>query len=403
MSGPEHFSIDDALTAAERKRRSLWVIAVHSAFAACSLVLPAERDRLTMIEAAAVSWVATVAAAAVFRAQGPSRLYRIIDACDQLMTPCALLAAIYASPRASVPLWLVMCVRSFGYLPSRPYKERAERVGLVVSHGMLITAFISSGEVSHAVAAVALLLVQLIDLDVSAKLALQELQLAVERDALQRQLEAQTVRSDKDRIARELHDGLGADLVAMLMSLRAEPELANLATRVETTLTELRGVVWALRDNRGTLGELDKLLCVRVRATTPQLSVSSTCALGDRLALVEASSALPTINALPALAAQLAQVAPLSHLTIGLGAVPRLAVTLTALVEPAHVQSASAAISNLSAIDETAAQLATANVELRVTCAIAKLSADGRSLSAQPNERQPQAPGAPSVAPPSTI
>lgn len=83
---------------------------------------------------------------------------------------------------------------------------------------------------------------------------------------LERQLE-------RSRIAMELHDGIGADLTAVVLKARAAAERANgderealdaLVGRARATLAELRTVVWAVRDPSVSMSAL--LGQIRTRA-----------------------------------------------------------------------------------------------------------------------------------------
>jgi hypothetical protein len=68
-----------------------------------------------------------------------------------------------------------------------------------------------------------------------------------------------------------MHDGFGADAMALLLRLRrtaeetGSEEHAVLRDRAQQVLDEVRTVVWSLRSNQGTVGELGKLVGVMCR------------------------------------------------------------------------------------------------------------------------------------------
>lgn len=87
-----------------------------------------------------------------------------------------------------------------------------------------------------------------------------------ERERLQRELTQHRVREERDRIARELHDGVGADLAALAwraQRIRAEvgdaevsADMGALIERATQGIDELRSVVWAMRTPIRTWAEL---------------------------------------------------------------------------------------------------------------------------------------------------
>jgi signal transduction histidine kinase len=80
-----------------------------------------------------------------------------------------------------------------------------------------------------------------------------------ERRILEQERELSVLR-ERARIERDLHDGLGAELTALVYKVEASEgttaERAELATRLRHVLQELRTVVWMLRRDNRTAGEL---------------------------------------------------------------------------------------------------------------------------------------------------
>jgi signal transduction histidine kinase len=77
--------------------------------------------------------------------------------------------------------------------------------------------------------------------------------LDAERARLAAELAETRLRDERSRIAREIHDGISADLAAMDWRLRSlrdgneQREVDELVARFRTTSDELRSIVWALR------------------------------------------------------------------------------------------------------------------------------------------------------------
>jgi signal transduction histidine kinase len=101
-----------------------------------------------------------------------------------------------------------------------------------------------------------------------------------ERDELNMRLSTQQLEAERSRIARDLHDSIGADLSTVFWELQklvasGPPESSNrqamegIAARVSESMTELRGVIWALEVERLEWPELVdriRLRCIELCA-----------------------------------------------------------------------------------------------------------------------------------------
>lgn len=87
-----------------------------------------------------------------------------------------------------------------------------------------------------------------------------------DREALQQRVAELEVQAERVRIARDLHDGLGTELSALVWTARmveervtdeaTKAEVAQFCDRIRFGMQELRSIVWGLRGNDRTLGEL---------------------------------------------------------------------------------------------------------------------------------------------------
>lgn len=91
---------------------------------------------------------------------------------------------------------------------------------------------------------------------------------------LRDELAALQVTHERQRISRDIHDGIGADLAAMEWRLRnlaeessdaaLQADIAELRTRLEHGISDLQAVVWALRSQSKNWGETVRYLEQRV-------------------------------------------------------------------------------------------------------------------------------------------
>lgn len=185
---------------------------------------------------------------------------------DELWQIGAFGLVVWSSGTASTPLWALGLMRSFAWTSRTPSAVRFSRAAMIIAHLVLAVAFLWRGKPADA-SLVGLMLLAFVAIHtMTARTRSRTDALVRERDALAHELQEAAMNRDRDRIARELHDGLGADVTALVLRLRREasaganPHAAVLAKRAEHVLDELRMVVWSLRSERGTVAELGKLI-----------------------------------------------------------------------------------------------------------------------------------------------
>lgn len=248
---------------------------------------------------AGLVWGVFVLATIAFHALGPRHgLSRALSTLDDFVRYGAVLALIFLSGSASSPLWVASMAASYAWSASTPRGARLEVARIVGSHVALIVAFLVARKLGDAWLALLVLLASIIGYMMTARLFAKSARVRAERDVVEQLLRDAMMRRDRERMARELHDGVGADVMALVLRLRraaeagGDPHVARLAERARDLLDELRSVVWSLRNEQGTLAELGKLIdasckrvdpAIRYARTTP-IALAKT-AIGPRAAL----------------------------------------------------------------------------------------------------------------------
>lgn len=284
MGGAEHgpslgdaASLDgllrEAATDAEAQLRSPRVNVVMTLAAAALAAGPfVPHARGTAALVVTCAWIVFEAANVAFHRLGDEHpVYRVLAPLDELCQLGAVLALIHLCGTASTPLWLFGLAKAFVWHARTRRRMLAGLAVLVGAYAALAVALVLVGRVADAAFAGLALFASTIAHTSSARAVVRGAAMKAERDLLERGLRDASIQQSRDRIAREIHDGVGADLTALLLRLRREarrgarPNAAALAEAAQGILDELRGVVWSLRNEQGTLGELAKLIDVTCR------------------------------------------------------------------------------------------------------------------------------------------
>jgi signal transduction histidine kinase len=213
-----------------------------------------------------------------------ARLYTLWDRIDTILTQLSVLFLVFASGRGDSFFWLLALV----HVMIVGGNNRNHRFHYIVFAGlpMLVgLAFLvvdgngGAAALSVAVGGIAAYIYSL-----SAAIHQKLAETDAERARLAAELADNRVRAERERIARDIHDGIGADLAALDWRLRGlhqhaasdalQHEVDELTGRLAHGSDELRTIVWALRTPSRSWTDLVTYL--RQRAT-------ELC--GDRLAL----------------------------------------------------------------------------------------------------------------------
>lgn len=314
-----------ALAETDRRRSSrLWLLVV-SAVVVSLWFVPVQQAELAHRLSLGLWWGTLLAWAFAVRRPRATRVAQALEVAAELAASVAATVTIFASGTLTTPVWLVSFGRAFAWWPRRRPVVLATRWGLVATHLALAGAWALSGRLSGVVVVLALLVGELVVLQVSTQLLGQRLDLEAEGELLHRELEGLILRRDHERIAREVHDGLGAELVALNLSLRNKgPRAKASQDKVLTLLEELRSVVWSLRGGHGSLSEFEKIVRARARARLPSVALSTSLGPGQSAVRVEPEVAFAALAALEELVSAAARSPALTALAIELSGQPRI-------------------------------------------------------------------------------
>lgn len=340
--------VDDRLrtTAAEVERR--WrspivnvIVTLAAALVALGPRLPFSVHVFGEISGAEALWVAATAwglfelATISFYALGPahpaSRLLATIDTFDRY---AVVLVLIYLSGSASSPLWVIVMVNAFAFAAKPERLAKLELAFLVVSHVALALAFVVRRSSGDAWLTVLVMLASTAGQTMSARMVGRSARVRAERDVLERRLHEKALLQDRERMARELHDGLGADVMALVMDLRRaaerdpSPEPRRLADAARALLDELRSVVWSLRNEQGTLAELGKLIDATCRGVRGDALYERTTPLDAAQARIGPATALGALGVARELVRSVATRGGVTRLFLSLSIADALEITV---------------------------------------------------------------------------
>lgn len=268
--------------ASVRSPGHLWGSVAIIAATLSSLLIPGAREAVGVSFSGAapillsVIVVALVATAAYHKLGRDSKAYRWLDNLETLSVQASIGALIVMSGTAVSPLWLfylghalIVSVHPSG---SRPLRVLVGGMPLFVALAFLITEGAHANFFSSLVAAT----MSALTVNFTATLQGRISRMGFERGLLEKRVAELEVEGERRRIARDLHDGLTADLTAI--AWRAEvlakspgtdvnplDELGAIARRARAAIDDTRSVVWALRDQPvgwGSLVEHIRSRCV---------------------------------------------------------------------------------------------------------------------------------------------
>lgn len=246
---------------AERRRRSarvnLLASGVAAAFAFLCMAPGSILSHLGWRGAAAVGsgWLVFELTCAAFRLAGPdSRVFRGLLIVEDLAKPGVVFGLIYLSNGYEPSLLFIAMMLPFAWFAQtrrRMWRLAALRAVVCV---VVAIAFFTRGGVAEGAITVELLLIGIAQQRSTTDTLLRQVMMGAERDVLERAKRRRSVELERQRISRELHDGLGADVMALLIkqrNLAAEDPVARAsAARAQEILNDLRQFVRNLRGDQ---------------------------------------------------------------------------------------------------------------------------------------------------------
>jgi signal transduction histidine kinase len=229
----------------------------------------------TTVPLATVSALSIVHAAIAFhRVGGLGRWYRIAEHVESFCSVSCGVLLIYYSGSATSVFWIY-----FLLFVADSWNNPRDATICGIMYGLataaLAVAFAVRGASADAAVATSLGTLGVVCIYAFAASAKHRLRGEAERRVLQRRVESLLVERERDRIARDLHDGVAADLSTLLFRARELKEAVGngeaaalvdaLMSDARSTLRELSEVVFALRVSGGTWDDFVDKLRTRVQ------------------------------------------------------------------------------------------------------------------------------------------
>jgi len=214
-------------------------------------------------------WLVFEFACLAFHRAGPEgALYRFASALDTIGQPATILGLAFFSDGFSAGQFILLVAPAFAWFPEDPSRTRRALWLRAIAHVAVACAFLGKGLLVQSIMTMLVYVATAIVNAVTTETQAHALRMSVERDLFARMFGARQVNRERERIARELHDGIGADVTAMLLRFRrtsTSTDLAKVDRSAQRILSDLRNVVWTLRNERATLGDMRKLIHTRCR------------------------------------------------------------------------------------------------------------------------------------------
>ncbi|MBL8920527.1 MAG: hypothetical protein JNJ54_16810 [Myxococcaceae bacterium] len=217
---------------------------------------------------------------------GAHPAYRVIENGETLLVQAGIQFSVASSTLPVSPLWaLALAHAGFGAMAYPPDQRTRQTVSFVAPPVVTVLIATAQGRVSAAVFGLVMTVVMVALVLGGAEVG-QRLETATrERLALVRELGELSLLRERSRIARDLHDSVGAALASIAWRTAAvasevpessRDELRAVAARASQGVDELRTVVWSIHSPERSWSEL--VAYVRSRA-------SELCAAGPALEL----------------------------------------------------------------------------------------------------------------------
>lgn len=249
-----------------RSFRSTAIILGASAALLAAVLQPALSEALQLEASHAATilggfmGVALIAALAHARWGFHSRVYQALNTVESVWSIWGCLVLIFVSGPAGHFFWgvyLALSVQTgtFGH------NVRLNRVLFIAGPIGLAAAFALRGDWTSVQLTALAALLAFVAWGTTWNTTYRMVEGLVAMRALERKERDLAVLRDRERIARDLHDGLGAVLTGLLYRVQEhgsqpEPDRDSIAHRLRESIEELRNVVWVLREESQSLDDL---------------------------------------------------------------------------------------------------------------------------------------------------
>ena len=206
---------------------------------------------------AAAGWLVFMLATAAFHVTRARRAftYRALARCDELMRHGVLLALVYVSGSASSPLWVIALARAFSSNARSAADVRIAMALVAGSHSVLAVAFLFTGRAFDAALVGLAALAWCFVYCMAAQTSLRNRRL---------RLHAERLIAERDRTAREVHDGAASHLMALALRLqriaqeKSTTGNSQLVERADRIVENLQHLVESDATNQAGSGSSEK-------------------------------------------------------------------------------------------------------------------------------------------------
>ncbi len=283
-----------------RKPAALAQFAVLAALVSAVPLVPAVRKVIRVgpvpmaLAMSAVAIAMAAATVAYHRAGVLSVAHRALERVETAVVVVVGAGLIFASGAAQSVLWFIPYAHA-SMLANAPFHFRFERKMLVGTYSALVVGFAVVGKYGDAVVAALLSAVMLFVYNSLLAVNERQVRLRAEASLMRERLDRLLVENERRRIARDLHDGIGADITALIWSARSlekqGDDTKTLSAGARAIMSELRDVVWGLEGRSRTLGEVAAEVSRRCTALDPS-RVDAAIGFGDEQSAAPLSPSL---------------------------------------------------------------------------------------------------------------
>lgn len=242
-----------------------------------------------------------------FHRFGEDARYKVVATLEIVTYQVAVMKLIESSGSSASFFWILWIAQAAAN-PGITEHPRALLTVCMVPPLVLALVFLSRGDIANAVGCVLVTAVGFLLFSAGFRTHMQLAEALSSREAALAELAELRVKEERLRIARDLHDGVAADLVAVAARAQwahgrvgagaAEDELNAIAGRAREALDDLRTIVWSMRAPDRSALELASYLEARCREVLPkEMGFEANIVVTDRAPVIPGGHALSIVRA----------------------------------------------------------------------------------------------------------